>query len=116
MSEPRCITCWSSGPLEMHHPAGRRNDAMTIPVCKGCHKVLTKWGLVSGIYLEATEDLDKARAAIVGVSHVWALTALLTGRRISRVADSMGDPNREGRHTPDTRRITGDVYDFGEAT
>jgi hypothetical protein len=35
-----CIICGSSGPLELHHVAGKNNSEKVVPVCRPCHERL----------------------------------------------------------------------------
>jgi hypothetical protein len=37
-----CIICGSSGPLELHHVAGRNNSETVVPVCRPCHERLSE--------------------------------------------------------------------------
>ena len=37
-----CIVCGSSGPLELHHVAGRNNSDLVVPVCRPCHERLSE--------------------------------------------------------------------------
>ena len=37
-----CIICGSSGPLELHHVAGRLNSDLVVPVCRPCHERLSE--------------------------------------------------------------------------
>lgn len=89
---------------------------MVIPVCKPCHRILTNWGQAAGLYdtdgsdqeavtvpapaelgpetVVTATDRDEARVmALIGLGHVWALTALMTGRRIRATTDLGNRPN-----------------------
>ena len=37
-----CIICGSSGPLELHHVAGKNNSDTVVPVCRPCHERLSE--------------------------------------------------------------------------
>ena len=37
-----CIICGSSGPLELHHVAGKNNSDLVVPVCRPCHERLSE--------------------------------------------------------------------------
>jgi hypothetical protein len=37
-----CIICGSSGPLELHHVAGKNNSETVVPVCRPCHERLSE--------------------------------------------------------------------------
>ncbi|MFE0525844.1 hypothetical protein [Streptomyces sp. NPDC058954] len=70
-----CVVCGSDGPIQLHHVAGRRNDAdYVVSVCAACHeKTLTVWQWVHRIPLEDDEtktDLVAPWATSLGALHV----------------------------------------------
>ena len=42
-NSPRCAICGNADwrVIEEHHPAGRKQHKITIPVCANCHKILS---------------------------------------------------------------------------
>jgi hypothetical protein len=101
-----CVCCWSDGTTELHHPAGRDNDPLTVPVCKPCHKVLTRWGNAAGLTVDKADrtELDYAMAKLIGLTHILNLTNTMQARRLRMAAD-YADKDRTNRLGPKWKRL-----------
>ena len=113
-----CLTCGQFDGLEGHHVAGRHNHELVVAVCVDCHRILSRWQLAAGMELQkeaARSELDGTRALVVGSVHLlqlfaqrhrdrsWVSAELWThtARAVSRLFDSCGPADRQGRWLPD---------------
>src|SRR4051812_48398638 len=127
-----CLTCGTVGSVEAHHVAGRVNfPDLVVPVCLGCHLILTNWQHAAGMNLEPGErvDADRFRALLVGCLHLvqliadrhadtdrLGLSARLAdhlARVCSKVLDEDEDRGREGRWLPDPAWFVSTVTPLG---
>ncbi|EQD54618.1 hypothetical protein B1B_09607, partial [mine drainage metagenome] len=80
-----CIICGSSGPLELHHVAGKNNSETVVPVCRPCHERLgerqngwdPRWirddnppELRESLFLRGLSDLCEERGRFGAAYHV----------------------------------------------
>jgi hypothetical protein len=61
-------------PTELHHVAGRRNSALTVPLCVDCHRWVTSRQHALGVPLRgASGPRERRGALVVGLALLLAL-------------------------------------------
>lgn len=80
-----CICCGRAGKVQRHHPGRRSFTDITVPVCGGCHTILTIWdGGIHGERQWSPETADVIRVK-TGIADVLNLTCVRIGGHEARV-------------------------------